>query len=277
MRAIGGRYGRAVFVLAGLALSVPATRALAAEAGKAAATTGAAVAGSTPGGSPAGATQVWQFEVVPYAWFLGLDGDTKVGRLPATGVEAGFPDLFHVLDAVFLTTFTAHKDRGGLYFDSMYFDLSKTEPTPEAVFGDARVDLGQQIYSLAGTWRVSGGRAPVTLYGGARYVGLDTDLELTSGVAAGRSVSSSESWSDGYVGASIRWKFAEHWALVGYGDIGAGGSRLTWQGLAGVDWTFSKHLSGKFGYRYFKIDYDQDDFVYDMAMAGGYAGLGIRF
>jgi hypothetical protein len=25
------------------------------------------------------------------------------------------------------------------------------------------------------------------------------------------------------------------------------------------------------------IDYDQDDFVYDVSMAGGYAGLGIRF
>jgi opacity protein-like surface antigen len=58
---------------------------------------------------------------------------------------------------------------------------------------------------------------------------------------------------------------------------GGGGSELTWQALAGVDGTFSKHLSAKFGYRYLDFDYDQDDFVYDMAMAGGYAGLGIRF
>jgi opacity protein-like surface antigen len=65
--------------------------------------------------------------------------------------------------------------------------------------------------------------------------------------------------------------------LIGYGDIGGGGSELTWQALAGVDWTLSKHLSAKFGYRYLDFDYDQDDFVYDMAMAGGYAALGIRF
>ena len=268
---------RTLLVLAVIGFGLPATPALAAPAAGAAATTGMPAAGSTPGGASAGAAPVWRFEIIPYIWGIGLDGDTKIGRLPAAGVEATFSDMLNVLDLAFLTAFVAHKDRGGFVFDSLYFDLGETEPTPRAAFGDARVDLTQQIYFAAGTWRVSGGRAPVTLYGGARYVDMDTDLELTSGIAAGRSVSSSESWWDGYVGAGIRWPFAEHWALVGYGDVGGGGSNLTWQGMAGVDWTFSKHLSGKFGYRYLKIDYDHDDFVYDMALAGGYAGLGIRF
>ena len=35
--------------------------------------------------------------------------------------------------------------------------------------------------------------------------------------------------------------------------------------------------AGEFDYNDFDIDYDEDEFVYDTAMAGGYAGLGIRF
>lgn len=266
MRVIRGVWGLIALALVGFAPGTPAVAVAAPPA----------QTSSAPSGGSA-SSDGWQFEVVPYLWAVGLDGDTKIGLLPATGVEASFSDLVDILDFALMTTFQARRDRGGFLVDAMYFDLGETAPTPNPIFGDAEVDLVQQIYSAAGTWRVSEGRAPVTLFGGVRYVDLDNDLELTSGVAAGRSVGANESWWDGFVGAGVRWQFAEDWALVGYGDIGGGGSEMTWQGLAGVDWTFSKHLSAKFGYRYLNIDYDEDDFVYDMAMAGGYAALGIRF
>lgn len=272
MRALGNHRMTRFFVLSGIALSVIVAPALAQAPP---ASTPAAPPASTPAASPA--PTGWRFEVVPYLWGAGLDGDVKVGRLPAAGVEASFNDLLDVLDLAFMSTFVGHKDRGGFIVDALYFDLSGTTPTPEDAYGDADVGLTQQIYSAAGTYRVTDGKAPIDILGGLRYVDLAGDLELTSGIEAGREVSGSESWWDGFVGASIRWEFAEHWAVVGYGDIGGGGSKLTWQALAGVDWTFSPHLSGKFGYRYLSIDYDQNDLLYDMAMAGGYAGLGIRF
>ena len=75
----------------------------------------------------------------------------------------------------------------------------------------------------------------------------------------------------------MQWAFAKQWTLVGYGEVGGGGTRLSWQAIAGVNWHFSKHLSGKFGYRYLSLDYDHDQLLYDVAMAGPYAGLGIRF
>lgn len=256
-----------------LAQAPPAAPAPAPAAAAAPATP--APAATKPAASPA--PNGWRFEVVPYLWAAGLDGDVKVGRLPAAGVEATFSDLLDVLDLAFMSTFTGHKDRGGFIVDALYFDLSDTVPTPDDLYGDADVGITERIYSAAGTYRLNDGKAPVELVGGLRYVDLSGDLELTSGVAAGRKVSGSENWWDAFVGATVRWKFAEHWALVGYGDIGGGGSKLTWQALAGVDWTFSPHLSGKFGYRYLSIDYDQNDLLYDTAMAGGYAGLGIRF
>jgi len=265
MRAFGNHRMARFFVLSGIALSAIVAPALAQ----------APPAAPAPASSPT--PSGWRFEVVPYLWAAGLDGDVKVGRLPVAGVEASFSDVLDVLDFAFMTTFAGHKGRGGFLIDTMYMDLSDTAPTPDDVYGDADVGLTQQMYSAAGTYRVTDGKVPIDILGGLRYVDLAGDLELTSGVASGRSVSGGESWWDGFVGASIRWEFAEHWAVVGYGDIGGGGSKLTWQALAGVDWTFSPHLSGKFGYRYLSIDYDQNDLLYDMATAGGYAGLGIRF
>jgi hypothetical protein len=219
----------------------------------------------------------WQFEFTPYLWGAGLDGEVKVGRLPAQGVEASFSDLLKVLDLGLMGTFEGRKGRWGLIVDALYFDLSETEPTPNNLYGDAEVGITQQLYSIGGTYRVAEGKTSVDLLGGVRYGDISADLELTSGIAAGRKAGDSINWWDGLVGARLLWRFAEHWTLVGYAEIGGGGTKLTWQALAGVDWKFSKHLAGKFGYRTMSIDYDQDDFVYDVAMAGGYAGLGIRF
>jgi opacity protein-like surface antigen len=231
-------------------------------------------AASSPSGSSPGG---WQFEIAPYLWGAGLSGDVKVGRLPQQGVEASFSDLVKVLDVAGMVVFEGRKGRWGFVLDTIYIDLSETEPTPDALFGDAKVDLTQQMYTLYGTWRVVDGRTTLDVMGGARYVDMRNNLELTSGIAAGREVTSVVNWWDGLVGARVRWGFAKKWGLVGYGEIGGGGTKLSWQALAGFDWRFSKHMAAKFGYRYLSLDYDHTDLVYDMAMAGGYAGLGFRF
>jgi opacity protein-like surface antigen len=223
------------------------------------------------------ASDLWEYEVTPYIWGCGLDGQTAIGRLPAQGVEARFSDLVSVLQTAGMVGFTGQSETWGFLADAFYVDLAETTPTPQDVFGDAEVSMTQQMYTAAGTLRVSSGKAPVDIVIGARYNDLSTDLELTSGIAQGRQRDAGDSWWDGVVGARVGWAFAEHWTLTGYGDVFAGGSEFSWQALAGVDWNFSKSLSGRFGYRYISFDYESDELLYDMAMAGPYAGLGIRF
>ena len=219
----------------------------------------------------------WEFKATPYLWAAGLDGAVGIGNLPATSVEASFSDLFGLLDMALMAAFEGRRDRWGFFVDALYFDLSDTLPTPDPVFGDATVGLTEQVYSFAGTYRVREGDVAVDVALGARYWDLSTDIELTPGTAPGRTGSGSESWWDGFVGARVYWKPAEHWDVVGYADIGGGGSELQWQVLAGAGYQFNKLVSLDFGYRYLNVDYDQDDFVFDMAMAGPYAGVGFRF
>jgi hypothetical protein len=65
--------------------------------------------------------------------------------------------------------------------------------------------------------------------------------------------------------------------LEGYADIGAGGSKLSWQTWVGLNVRFSRVFYGKVGYRYSYFDRNQDGGFVKIAKSGIYAGLGINF
>lgn len=219
----------------------------------------------------------WQFKATPYLWGAGLDGSVGIGNLPASSVDASFSDLFKVLDIGVMAVFEGRRDRWGFVVDAIYIKLSDTQATPNQLFGDAKIEMQQQTYSLAGAYRVLEGDVAVDVNLGARYWDVNPELELTPGTLPGRSGSRSETWWDGFVGGRVLWIPAEHWHVVGYADIGGGGSEMQWQALAGAGYQFNKTVSIEFGYRYLNVDYDQDDFVYDIAMAGPYVGVGFQF
>lgn len=221
----------------------------------------------------------WQFEATPYLWAAGMKGDAGIGKLTAEGVETSFSDLLKVLRVGFMGTLEGRKDRFGFLVDAIYLQLSQTKPARNALFGDVHATVTQQAYSAAATWRALDGNAPVDLVGGVRanYIKLDLDLAASAVASQGRTAARSRSWADGFVGARVQYPVAPQWTLVGYADVGGGGSDSTWQLLAGANYAISPTATARFGYRYLKVDYHRDDFLYDMATAGFYAGVGMRF
>ena len=65
--------------------------------------------------------------------------------------------------------------------------------------------------------------------------------------------------------------------LTGYGDIGGGGSNLTYQiiGAAGAD--LGEHYALVFGYRYLNVNYNKDRFLFDTGMGGPIFGFAFKF
>ena len=65
------------------------------------------------------------------------------------------------------------------------------------------------------------------------------------------------------------------------GDIGAGGSDLTWSALAGIEFRLNQTASFEFGYRALDTDYatgsGPDRFEYDVLLHGPYVGLTLSF
>ena len=240
------------------------------------ASTAAPVANPVAPQTATAATKAWHFDVTPYLWGVGLDGEVKVGRLPAGGVEASFSDLVEVLDLALMGAFEARRERYGILVEAFYTELSENVDPSDPAFGEVDAELDNEFYTLAGSYRVLDGKTTLDILAGARYTSLKTSLELSGGVASGRTVSDDQSWWDGFAGLHVVFH-AERWFIAGYGDLGAGGSDLTWQVVAGGGYEFTRLLALKFGYRYLSYDYENDDFLYDMAMAGPYMGLGFRF
>ena len=221
----------------------------------------------------------WQFEATPYLWAAGMQGDVGVGRLTAEGVSANFSDILQSLRLGFMGAFEGRKNRYGFLFDALYLQLSQTKQAPFAGFGDIHAKPTQQMYTFAGTWRAVEGRVPVDVVAGVRTNDIKLDLAMSSSALApqGRGLVRSRNWGDGFVGARVQYPLTSQWSLVGYVDVGGGGSDFTWQGLAGANYSITPTMTAKFGYRYLKVDYDHDDFLYDVATGGFYAGIGIRF
>jgi predicted porin len=232
----------------------------------------------------------WQFELTPYFWAAGMKGDVQAGNLPKTSVDMSFSDIWDNLDFGAMGAFEARKGRWGLLFDAIYMKVStsatssRTGPGPigATLTANANLTMEQTMLAAAVAYRVSDGPTATDVIGGARYSKIDADASI-SGSLFGQTGfvarSGDKDWVDPYIGVRVQHPIADRWTVVGYADIGGFGvgSDLTWQALAGVDYHFSKTLSGNFGYRYLDVDYDKGGFLYDMANSGLYLGVGIRF
>jgi hypothetical protein len=67
------------------------------------------------------------------------------------------------------------------------------------------------------------------------------------------------------------------WFVSGKADLGGGGSKFTYQLFGGGGFEISKHFALVGGYRALSVDYDKDNFLFDMVLAGPVVGVGIRF
>jgi hypothetical protein len=230
----------------------------------------------------------WQFEVTPYLFAAGMKG-TVGARGVTADVDVSFSDIAENLDAGFLGLFEARKGPWTFGVDAIYLKLSidamRTWQGPLGNGNTATLDatFKQQLYQPFVGYRVLDGTTKIDLIAGARYTSLDPTVRLTLDTGAAllpdgsRSVSTSKNWWDAVVGVRLKTPIADKWAFAGYADIGAGGSDLTYQVAAGVNWQFAKDYSVKIGYRYLAQDYQKDGFLWDVKMSGPYVGLGIVF
>ena len=103
------------------------------------------------------------------------------------------------------------------------------------------------------------------------------DSQISSSLPT--NASANKQWVDPIIGFRGQYNFNDHWYLAGNGDIGGFGvsSDLTWSLQATVGYNFTPNVSAELGYRYLYTDFSDSGFVYDMAQAGIYTGLNIRF
>jgi len=82
--------------------------------------------------------------------------------------------------------------------------------------------------------------------------------------------SEKQKWLDPLIAARASAPLGGKWSMSLYGDLGGilFGSDVTWQAVAGVDYQISRKMSLGGGWRYFKVNYDDGDFLYNVAQSG---------
>ena len=225
----------------------------------------------------------WRFQVAPYAWLAGQKGTVAtLPCLPPADIDVDFWDdvLGNINGALFLVG-EARKGRYGITMDVAYNNIEFEEATPGPYFSSITSTTKSWIVSAAGFYRlVEKDSAFLDAVGGARYWSVDSDLSLNEGLISGQSISNEKNWVDPIIGVKGLMPIgASKFFVSGFflvGGFGAGSDSL-WDANANIGYQWTRTFSTILGYRYLSVDYEKDEFLYDIDQQGPILGLSWRF
>jgi len=221
----------------------------------------------------------WQFQFSPYFWLAGLHGTGGVGNR-TVAVDESFRDVFDALNFAFMGTFEARKGKFISLTDLEYVSVSDEKATPGPLFSTVDAGFKVFIFDQEVGYRVlenSAKGASLDVVGGARVWRVKTDFEFGAGILPATRIEASRSWVDAVGGLRGKMALSQKMFLSGKFDLGGGGSQFTWQVFAGAGYNLNPKIALIFGYRVLDVDYDKNNFVYDMNQRGPILGLGFKF
>lgn len=216
----------------------------------------------------------WHFSTIGYVFAAGAYGKTTPrSPLPPVDLSLSFGDVLKAFKFALMGAAEVRKDRLVFMGDLMWVHLgeSKGLSIRDSNFADVKIDSKTTaITALAGYRVVNKGPIILDLLAGTQLNGNKQEVEY-SGTVVDATASLSKIWFDPIVATRISAPLASKTNLSLYGDIGGFGigSHLTWQGIATVNYQISRKMNAGLGWRYFKINYkDNDGFLYDVAQSG---------
>jgi len=83
----------------------------------------------------------WSFELVPFVWASGLDGQQSIGNVSAN-IDAPFSDLIHFVNIGGWLRFSAHREPWSAYAEVAYIELEEDGIGP---LGNTEVAVTQTL------------------------------------------------------------------------------------------------------------------------------------
>ena len=214
----------------------------------------------------------WKLSTTAYVWFAGAKGKTDIiGPVAPVDLDLSFGDVLDSFKFAFMGAAEARRGRLVFLGDLTFIHLEANQGVGirDPDFIDVELDSATAEVSLLAGYRVAEGAFDLDLLAGGRMNFFKATLDLEG---PNRSVDGSEKqrWLDPLIGVRARVPLADEWALALYGDLGGMvfGSDVTWQAVAGVDYQISRKISLGAGWRYFKVKYDDGDFLYNVVQSG---------
>jgi hypothetical protein len=221
----------------------------------------------------------WEFTVAPYFWAAGLSGDIRQFGLPQVTVDADFGDILSNLDFAFMATAEARYDRFSVVGDIIYAKLGADAHTPNGILARS-VDVTSETFAgLLGVGYavLEDPNGHLDVVGGMKVWSVDTDISFNGGLLAGVERDDSATWVDAVVGLRGNYFFTKEIYVTGWGLVGGGGADVDWDVGAGLGYKFNDTVSAVAGYRAIGVNYDKDDFVFDVVQQGPIVGVAFHF
>jgi hypothetical protein len=249
------------------------------------------------------AVEGWEFTVLPYFWWSGVDGEHEV-PLAATppprdsldaDLDVGWWESIAGDDDVNLLAsggafMEARKNRFGIFLHPAGGSLEFEEDYDEFDESDTEVDAiwleGGAFYRVMESGD-PGSEMWLDALAGLRWTHLDSEVDIRRGSATtalpeGTTRSDQHDFVDPFIGARVRLPIAENFGFYLESDVGgfSVGSSLTWQVMTGLGYTidvggYSPELF--LGYRALDQDYERGDFEWDTTVHGPVFGVGLHF
>ena len=239
-------------------------------------------------------SEPWEFQVIPYMWALGMEGDVGIGGA-VSSVDMSFGDIWDNLDFAGMMHVEARKGRWGLFLDPLYAKMSMDGKTRLL---KADVDVEMAIVELGAFYRLNenssgvGAEPSLTtltfdVLAGGRYMHVDTDIDIKGlGPFGARiKIDDNEDWVDPFIGLRVRANLTRKLFLNLRGDIGGFGisdcSDVAGNLMGVLGYQLNERTAILGGYRYLSVDYEDgsgsDLFKFDTALSGPIFGVSFTF
>lgn len=217
----------------------------------------------------------WRQTVMLYGMGAAISGDAQAGPLQVP-VDVGMSDFFDSLKFGAMAAYQVANDDWSVAGDVTYMNLGQSKSTQQN-----RASAGlttEQITAMATVGRRILPHVEALLSLAYFDVSADLRIRLLQQV---RTVSTDNDWLDGLVGLRYQAPMAGKWQFTLRGDIGGGGSDLTWHALTRFTHQNSERFGWYLGYRAIAYDYQDGEGLryqrYDLVQHGPGAGVAISF
>jgi hypothetical protein len=255
-------------------------------------------ASATVCGAESVPSEQWSFVVTPYLWLPSIEGTLKFNVPPGAAgkpeVGVGPNSYLENLDFMLPLAFEARKGDWSVLSDIIYLAFSGEDASVKSVSGpggivevplntDTTTSFKGLLWTLTGGYTIARGeRATLDVIGGARYLGMQASVNWQFAGPVGLmppsgSFSQRVDLLDAIVGVRGKVKLgSSNWFIPYYLDVGTGSSSFTWQGLAGVGYSF-RWGEMSLAYRYLLYDMDDDKLLQSFTFGGPALAVGFRF
>lgn len=217
----------------------------------------------------------WKFNVRPYIWAAGIDGNVSATGVPNVKISKSFSDIFSKLDIGGMLTFEGDKDKYGLFADLMYIELSDRGRIPSlgnvGAYAKSKTTTALMTakYSIVDT-----DESDVDVVAGARYWSVNNSVRVDPPVNL--SPLQRKSWFDPQIGFKGKTILSPKSQIEGWA-IMSPKSKITADLMLSYGYYISENSLLSIGYRHLSVEHGRDGFNMDASLNGPILGFEFSF